>query len=89
MEPGRSSDEQFPVMRLFQKFVTSAGILLECTHRGCKPVFEEKDSNSQLPDHDWSSLENIMSDILPGEVEAVELVGMYACFLWETEGHDP
>jgi hypothetical protein len=113
MELGRSSDDQLPVMILFQKFVTSAGILVECTHLGCKPVFDEENSNSQLP-HDWS-FENIMNDILqteyaafgwklgltdlaekgreliqqPGEPEAVEVVGMYASFLWDTEeDHD-
>lgn len=89
MEMGRSSNGHLPVMKLFQKFVTSAGILVECTHCGCKPVFdEEPDSDCQVPDHDLSSLENIMNDILP-EAEAVEVVGLYASFLWETEGgHD-
>jgi len=112
MEMGRASDDQVSVMTLFQKFVTSAGILVECTHGGCKPVFDEEDSNSPLPDHEWPSLENLVSDILlteyaasgwklrggelaekgreliigqTGEVEAVEIVGMYASILWETE----
>jgi len=115
MEMDGSSDDQLPVMRMFQKFVTSAGILVECTHLGCKPVIDEDSPNSgQLP-HDWPSFENIMSDILQtqygsygwklgprdlarkgselidqtGEPEAVEVVGMYASILWETEeDHD-
>lgn len=62
----RSSDDQLPVMRLFRKFVTGAGVLVECTHRGCKPVFEEEDSKCQVP-HDWPPFENIMSDIRPLE----------------------
>ena len=111
----RSPDDQLPVMRLFRKFVTGAGVLAECTHRGCKPVFEEDDSKCQVS-HEWPSFENIMNenlqeeyavygwkfgrgdltekDIEPimeqtGEKEVVNVVGMYASFLWATEeSHD-
>jgi len=112
----RSSDDELPVMRLFRKFVTRAGVLVECTHRGCKPVFEEEDSKCQVP-NEWPSCENIISDILQKEYtvfgwevgrgglaergievkgierimeqtrekEVVNVVGMYASFLWATE----
>lgn len=115
MKSSVSPDDQLPVMRLFRRFVTGAGVLVECTHRGCRPVFEE-DSKCQVP-YEWPSFENIMSDILQkektvlgwklgsgvlaekvielkgiesimeqsGEKEVLNVVGMYACFLWATE----
>lgn len=116
----RSPDDQLPVMRLFRKFVTGAGVLVECNHRGCKPVFEKDDSECQVP-HEWPCFENIMNKNLQeeydvygwkfgrgdlaekdielkgiepimeqtGEMEVVNVVGMYAYSLWATEeNHD-